>query len=115
GLINTLTMNILEQTREIGMLRVVAMTRSQVRRMIFAQAALLGMIGLIPGVVAGLGIEYAISMSSFAVLGHEIMFHFRPLLFLACLAAAALILLLAALLPAERAARLQLSAALRCE
>ena len=34
GLVNTLTMNILEQTREIGMLRVIAMTRSQVRRMI---------------------------------------------------------------------------------
>ncbi len=34
GLVNTLAMNILEQTREIGMLRVVAMTRNQVRKMI---------------------------------------------------------------------------------
>jgi putative ABC transport system permease protein len=32
GLINTLAMNIIEQTREIGMLRVVAMTRGQVRK-----------------------------------------------------------------------------------
>ncbi|MEZ6137902.1 MAG: FtsX-like permease family protein [Pirellulaceae bacterium] len=42
GLFNTLTMNILEQTREIGMLRVVAMTRSQVRRMVVAQGAVVG-------------------------------------------------------------------------
>lgn len=40
GLINTLSMNILEQTREIGLLRVVAMTRKQIRRMIVAQALL---------------------------------------------------------------------------
>ncbi|MFM7927825.1 MAG: ABC transporter permease, partial [Pirellula sp.] len=41
GLINTLAMNILEQTREIGMLRVVAMTRQQIRRMILAQALIM--------------------------------------------------------------------------
>ncbi len=49
GLINTLAMNILEQTREIGMLRVVAMTRGQVRKMILAQAILMGLIAIIPG------------------------------------------------------------------
>lgn len=115
GLVNTLTMNILEQTREIGMLRVVAMTRGQVRRMIFAQAALLGLLGLIPGTVAGVLVGYAISLSSYAVLGHEIVFHFRPLLIFGCLAGASFIVMLASLLPAERAARLKLSAALHYE
>ena len=35
---NTLTMNVLEQTRELALLRVVAMTRWQVRKTILAQA-----------------------------------------------------------------------------
>jgi putative ABC transport system permease protein len=115
GLINTLSMNILEQTREIGMLRVVAMTRAQVRRMIFSQALLLGVIGLLPGLLAGVFVEYAIGLSSFAVLGHSIAFQFRPGLFFGCLAASICIVVLSSLIPAERAARLKLSAALRYE
>ena len=40
GIANTLTMNVLEQTRELALLRVVAMTRRQVRRLVLAQAAI---------------------------------------------------------------------------
>ncbi len=115
GLVNTLTMNILEQTREIGMLRVVAMTRAQVRRMIIAQAILLGVIGLIPGAIAGVFVEYAIGLSSLSVLGHDVAFQFRPGLILGCLAAGAGVVMMASLIPAERAARLKLAAALRYE
>lgn len=115
GLVNTLTMNILEQTREIGMLRVVAMTRNQVRRMIIAQAALLGLMGLIPGAIAGIFVAYAISLSAEAVLGHDIHFQFRPGLVLACLVVGMIVVILASLVPAERAARLQLSSALHYE
>jgi putative ABC transport system permease protein len=115
GLVNTLTMNILEQTREIGMLRVVAMTRGQVRRMIFAQATLLGVIGLIPGAIAGVFVAYAISLSSQAVLGHAVTFQFRPGLALGCLLVGLVVVMLSSMIPAERAARLQLSSALHYE
>lgn len=115
GLINTLTMNILEQTREIGMLRVVAMTRSQVRRMVVAQATLLGALGLIPGALAGVFVAYAISQSAMAVLGHDVVFHFRPGLILGCMLLGMALIFLASLLPAERAARIKLSAALHYE
>ena len=115
GLVNTLTMNILEQTREIGMLRVVAMTRGQVRRMIFAQATLLGLIGLVPGAIAGMFVAYAISLSAQSVLGHAIAFHFRPGLVLGCLSVGIVVVMLSSLIPAERAARLQLSSALHYE
>lgn len=115
GLVNTLTMSILEQTREIGMLRVVAMTRSQVRRLIFAQAALLGLLGLVPGAIAGIFVAYAISLSAYAVLGHNILFHFRPGLIAGCLAFGFIIVMLASLIPAERAARLKLGIALHYE
>ncbi len=39
-------MNVLEQTRELALLRVVAMTRWQVRKTILAQAIIIGVIGL---------------------------------------------------------------------
>ncbi len=115
GLVNTLTMNILEQTREIGMLRVVAMTRGQVRRMIFAQATLLGALGLIPGAISGVFVSYAIGLSAQAVLGHEIAFTFRPGLVLGCLAVGLVVVMLSSLIPAERAARLRLTSALHYE
>ncbi|MCA9193269.1 MAG: ABC transporter permease [Planctomycetales bacterium] len=115
GLINTLTMNILEQTRELGMLRIIAMTRSQVRRMIFAQALYLGIIGLIPGALAGIAIQYLISLSAYSVLGHNVEFQLRPALSGGGLLMGFTIVLLASYLPAERAARLKLATALNCE
>lgn len=115
GLVNTLSMSILEQTREIGMLRVVAMTRGQVRRMIFAQALFMGCLGLIPGVLAGSFISYAISLSAFTIIGHNITFAWRPWLILGSLTAGLVVALLASLIPAERAARLKLATALQYE
>jgi putative ABC transport system permease protein len=115
GLVNTLTMNILEQTREIGMLRVVAMTRGQTRQMIFAQALMMGMLGILPGAIAGVFVSYAISLSAEAILGHNIRFELHPWLVLGAAGLGLLIVLLASLIPAERAARLKLASALQYE
>lgn len=115
GLVNTLAMNILEQTREIGVLRVVAMTRRQVRRTILAQATMMGLIGLTPGTLMGLLIARLINLSTLPTTGHAIPFVFRPWLLVICFAAAFVIVLGAAYLPAERAARLKLSDALQYE
>jgi putative ABC transport system permease protein len=83
--------------------------------MIVAQAALLGIIGLIPGAIAGILIAYIISLSAFSILGHNIVFELRPLLILGSLLFGMLVVLIAALIPAERAARLKLSAAMHYE
>lgn len=115
GLVNTLAMNILEQTREIGVLRVVAMTRRQVRRTILAQATIMGLIGLAPGTIMGLLVAYLINLSTLPTTGHAILFVFRPWLLVACFGGAFVIVLIAACLPAERAARLKLTDALQYE
>jgi len=115
GLVNTLAMNILEQTREIGVLRVVAMTRRQVRRTILAQATMMGLIGLAPGTVMGLLVAYLINLSTLPTTGHAILFVFRPWLLVTCFAAAFAIVICSAYLPAERAARMKLSDALQYE
>ncbi|MHC4608306.1 MAG: FtsX-like permease family protein, partial [Planctomycetota bacterium] len=47
GAVNTLTMSVLEQTREFGLLRAIAMTRRQIGRVIRTQALSLGLLGLV--------------------------------------------------------------------
>jgi putative ABC transport system permease protein len=54
GIVNTLTMNVLERVREIGVLRAAGMTRRQVWRSVVIEAGVTGAIGAMCGVVAGL-------------------------------------------------------------
>jgi putative ABC transport system permease protein len=115
GVVNTLTMNVLEQTRELGLLRIVAMTRKQVRRTILTQALLIGMVGLVPGIVGGLITAYVINLATMPSIGHPVEFGFRPGLLAGAFAGALAITLAAAWFPARRAARLDLVRALHYE
>jgi putative ABC transport system permease protein len=56
GIVNTLTMSVVERVREIGVLRATGMTRRQIGRMVVVEAGMLGLIGAISGIVAGLGV-----------------------------------------------------------
>jgi putative ABC transport system permease protein len=58
GVVNTMTMSVLERTHEIGMLRGVGMTRTQVTWMVMAEAAAMGVIAALFGVGAGLGLSF---------------------------------------------------------
>jgi len=113
GLVNTLTMNILEQTYEIGMLRTIAMVRGQVRKMIFSQAVLMGIIGLVPAVFAGLLIAYLLNLSNGPTVGRPIAFTFRPQLTAMAFVGEMLLIMLASMIPAERAARLKITDTVR--
>ena len=115
GVANTLTMNVLEQTRELALLRVVAASRWQVRKTIFAQAGLIGFIGLAAGLVGGLIGAYINSICSLSVTGRLIPFAIYPALFLGSFVFAMVIIFIAAFFPAERAARLNLLIALQYE
>jgi putative ABC transport system permease protein len=115
GIANTLTMSVLEQTRELALLRVVAMTRNQVRRLVLSQAAMIGLMGLGLGLLAVIGTSYAISRSMMPLLGYPVDFVLHPWLLLGCLGFGLTLVLIAALLPAERAARLDLLIALQYE
>ena len=54
GIVNTLTMNVVERVREIGVLRATGMTRRQVGRMIVVEAGVLGLVGAVLGMLTGL-------------------------------------------------------------
>jgi putative ABC transport system permease protein len=115
GVVNTLTMNVLEQTRELGMLRIVAMTRSQVRRLIVVQALLLGLLGLVPGVVFGCVIGYFMNLAATVSLAHPIAFKFHPLVVAGTFFGGLALVIIAALIPAYRASRLDVLKALHYE
>jgi len=115
GIVNTLTMNMLEQTREVGLLRAVAMTRGQVRKMVVAQAVGLGVISLAPGAVVGIGIAYLLNKGSSVGSGQPVDFHVQPVLVVGSFVVALGIAVLAAYLPARRAAGLRIVEALQYE
>lgn len=59
GVVNTLVLTIYERTREIGMLRAIGASRSQIRRMIRYESLITAMIGAIIGAVLGVVIAIA--------------------------------------------------------
>ena len=56
GLINTTVMSVAERRRELGLLRAVGATRRQVLTVVTGEAALIGLIGSVLGIIAGVGI-----------------------------------------------------------
>jgi putative ABC transport system permease protein len=70
---NTFTMTVVERTREIGMLRTLGMTRSQVTLLVLAEAALLGGIGSLAGVGFGILLSRGLTQSMATIAGTEIM------------------------------------------
>ncbi len=106
GIVNTLTMNVLEQGRELGLLRLVGMLRGGLRRLVLLQTVLLSACGIVPGVLAGLGLAWMINRGSERLFGNPIAFGLHPLAAGVCGVAAFGLALASAWLPAVRAARL---------
>jgi putative ABC transport system permease protein len=115
GIANTLTMNVLEQTRELALLRVVAMTRRQVAKTVLAQAFVVGLIGSTIGFLAGVATAWVISLTMMPLLGYHIEFVLHADLVLGCFVLALVIVLVAAWIPARRATKLNLLEALKYE
>ena len=60
GIINTLTMSVIERTREIGVLRALGASRWQVRRSIADESLVIGLIGALLGIAVGAGLGAAL-------------------------------------------------------
>ena len=61
GIVNTLALSVFERTRELGLLRAVGMTRSQVRAMVRWESVVISLIGALSG--AGLGVAIGLALS----------------------------------------------------
>jgi putative ABC transport system permease protein len=113
GIINTLVLSVLERTRELGMLRAIGLRRSQTMRMITVESIVISLFGTILGLGVGLGLGVSVvralkddGITELALPGALIIVY---------LFAAVIIGVGAAIIPAVRAARLNVLNAISYE
>jgi putative ABC transport system permease protein len=113
GIINTLALSVIERTREVGLLRAVGMSRRQLRRMVRLEAIAISVLGAVLGVVMGLVFGFVLQR---AVADQGITDLSIPVVQLAVFVlVAAVVGVLAAVLPARRAAKLNVLRAITTE
>ncbi len=116
GIANTLFVSILERQREIGILRSIGASQPQVIRIVLAEAVYMGLIGNLIALVCGFFLSllliFVINKASF---GWTLQFHFPPEILLHSFIVAIGTALLAAFLPARKAARTDLKEAIAYE
>ena len=115
GVINTLTMNVIERQREIGGLRSLGMKRRQVLRMVLAEALALGLMGGVYGVVIGYVIAQVIILGTNLMTGYDLVYRFTPKPYLIGAVIALVVVQAAAIYPARRAARVNIVEAIKHE
>jgi putative ABC transport system permease protein len=103
GMINTLVLSVYERTREIGMLRAVGMTRRQVRRMIRQESIITALIGAAVGLPLGIFLALLVNR---ALAEFDIRFAIPWVQLFVLTVVAIVIGILAAIMPARRAAKL---------
>jgi putative ABC transport system permease protein len=120
GIVNTLVMAILERRREIGIMKALGASDTDVKKLFFAEAGVMGVFGGIAGVALGWAIGQAINLGTNIYLKRQ---HFPPehlwsvpwWLVAGAIMFAAVVSLLSGIYPAARAARLDPVQALRYE
>ncbi|HET6868871.1 MAG TPA: FtsX-like permease family protein [Solirubrobacteraceae bacterium] len=112
GMINTLVLAVFERTRELGMLRAIGMSRRQTRRMIRHESIVTALIGAALGLPLGVLLA-ALTTRALGSLG--IGFHLPGQQLAAFVVLAVVAGIGAAVLPARRAARLNVLQALQYE
>ncbi|GGU50615.1 ABC transporter permease [Streptomyces violascens] len=114
-ILNTFSMLVAQRTRELGLLRALGAGRRQVTRSVLTEAVLLGAVGSTLGLGAGIGLAALLKslISSFGVDLSGTALVINPLTPAAAYGVGVLVTLVAAYLPARRAARISPMAALR--
>ncbi len=113
GITNTLSLSVYERTREVGLLRAVGATRRQVRASVRWESVITALLGAAQGIVIGILLGYAVTL---ALSDQGLNSFTLPIgALIVILVIAFLIGVLAAILPARRAARLDVLRAVTVE
>ncbi len=107
GIVNTLSLSILERRRELGLLRVVGMEDKRVRRMVRVESVLIAALGTITGVVLGVFTGWALIFGIDRLSDAGIAFSFPGRMLALVLVLGVGLGFLASLIPAQRSTRLE--------
>ena len=114
GIATTLSLSVVERARESALLRALGLTRGQLRGMLAVEAAITALLGAVLGLVIGLVFAW-VALGTLAVqsgLGDGAVFSVPWAELGTGVAAAALVGLLASVVPGRQAARVEVAAAL---
>ncbi len=116
GLAGTMSLNVLERTREIGVMRSIGAANGSVRSVVMVEGLLIGLIswaiGAILSIPASLGFSTAVGM---AFMGRPLVFSFSIQGVIAWLILALAVAAVASLLPAQRATQISVRESLAYE
>ncbi len=112
GIVNTLVLSVFERTREIGMLRAIGLTRRQTRRMVRYESVITSLIGAVIGTLVGLFFGWVMAEG---LKSQGIVFTVPVGQLIVFFVLSAVAGVLAAILPARRASRLNILEALQYE
>jgi len=117
GIINTMTMSIYERTKEIGIMKVIGASISDIRNMFIAESTMIGLIGGIVGVIISFLLSLLINFVAgfFITGGSATISYITPGLVIFALLFSALVGLLSGVRPAIKAANLSSLDAIRSE
>ncbi|HWU10126.1 MAG TPA: ABC transporter permease [Streptomyces sp.] len=114
-IVNTFSMLVAQRTREIGLMRAIGSSRKQVNRSVLVEAVLLGVVGSLLGVAAGIGLAVGL-MKLMGAIGMELSTGDLTIAWttpVTGLALGIVVTVLAAYVPARRAGKVSPMAALR--
>jgi len=112
GITNTLSLSVIERTREIGLLRAVGMSRRQIRTMIRWEAVIIAVFGAVLGIALGIAFGWAVVR---ALSDQGLQFALPQGQLIAAVIGAGAAGIIAAVIPAARASRLDVLAAISYE
>jgi putative ABC transport system permease protein len=107
GIVNTLSLSILERRRELGLLRIIGMVDKRVQRMVRIESAIISALGTVTGVLLGLVIGWGLVASINRTTDAGISISFPLPLIALVLVAGVLLGFLASIIPARRSTRLE--------
>lgn len=120
GAFNTLTVSLLERTREVGIMKSLGTTSRHIYILFLSEALLIGVLGGISGLIVGTGfgelVNYIINKLAARLGGQAVDLFAIPPVFLAIIASVIILVgLITGLYPARRAAKINALDALRYE